>query len=150
MDNTETKKPSDQKQEKAPVASQESSGAIQGSTVPASGRSVFTDLGRKLSQEDLKNPGVQKLLLHMIEESDVRCEDFKKIESQFHVADKKVCALEEKLKTSRAVEIFYTVMLTVGSVYLGAGISNGKDGTTEFWMGICLMVGAILARMIKG
>ena len=148
MDNTETKKPSEQSQEKASTAPQAVSGSA--STVPASGRSVFNDLGRKLSQEDLANPGVQKLLLHMIEESDTRCEELERVESQYHIADKKVCMLEEKLKTSRAVEIFYTVMLTVGSVYLGAGISEGKNGTTEFWMGIALMAGAILARMIKG
>lgn len=55
----------------------------------------------------------------MLDQAEGEKEECKGYIERYHEADKKAAVLEEKLKTSIAIEIIYSVGLTMGSVLIG-------------------------------
>lgn len=60
-----------------------------GPTVPAAGRrSSFRDIRRQLTEEELKQTGVQKLVIEDFERAEMECEALRSYVDRFHEADK--------------------------------------------------------------
>jgi hypothetical protein len=105
-------------------------------------RQAFQDLKRRLTNEDLANPGAQKLLLEMLSNAEDERDEYKLYIAQYHAADKDVGILTEKLKGDRVNEVMFAVGIGVGCAAIGL--------STYFWDAktangqICLIVGGVL------
>ena len=124
------------------------------SSVPASGRrAAFRDVRRQLTDEELKNPGVQKLLLDMLQEADDEREELRSYVDRFHDANKTAAVLREELKTHTAIEVFFGVGIGLGGAIIGlAPFFWGKEpkyGGITAIVGLGLMVGSTLGRTVK-
>lgn len=124
-----------------------------GHEMPTVGRQTFRGLRRELTEEELANPGVRIMLLGEVERMDSECSNLKGYMERFHEADKKGAVLEEKLKTSSVLDIYFGVGIGLGGVILGL--------LPYFWekipsysyiplaIGVILIIGAIVAKLIK-
>lgn len=117
-----------------------------------SSRKAFSKLATELSDEDLKSPGVQKMLLAEIsrlESAALYSEEFK---GKYHEADKECAVLKEKEKTLIFSEILYSVSLTLGAALLGVAPSVTSANYSPMVVGIIgtlLVIGAIVAKVGK-
>jgi hypothetical protein len=83
--------------------------------VPNSGkRSSFRDIRRQLSEEELRQTGVQKLIIEDFERAEADCEALRTYVELYHDKDKEAATLSEKLKTNLALEIVTAAMLAAG------------------------------------
>jgi hypothetical protein len=124
-----------------------------GPTAPTTGRIVFRGLLRELNPDDLMNPGVQKLLVEMVDRADAECARLKDFEEQFHKADKRAAVLEAAAKTSTAVEVLFGVGVGFGGAVMALAPSFWNQQPLGY---LCLIIGAGLAggasyaRWVKG
>ena len=123
---------------------------------PSGDRQVFRALRRQLSDEDLAQPGVQKLILHMLEQAEADRDEVESFRQRYHDSDKEVAILKEKGKSATAVDIAYGVGTGAGGAMIGAAFYFwGKDppddlaGRVVFWFGLLLFVGGVLIKVIK-
>ena len=121
-----------------------------------SARQAFRDIRRQLSDEELTQPGVQKLILDELERSDSECEELRTYSDRFHQVDKRAAVLEEKLRADRAIEIAFGVGTALGGAILGLSpyfwelfAPDRVPGTIVLGLGLAIMAGATLARVIK-
>ena len=108
---------------------------------------------RPLTDEELKSPAVQKILLDILEDAEQSRDEYKSYVDAFHGADKRAAVLGEKLNLDRSVEITFGVFTGLGGVILGfAPYVWGKDklmGIFAIMIGFCLIIGASVARAVK-
>lgn len=111
----------------------------------------YSKLRRELSDEDLTNPAVQKLLLSEIDKLEIRVSELEVIENKFHQVDKEKAVLEEQVKTHNAMDVLYSFCLAIGSGLLGlASLSEIKDKGWIFLLsGGVLIIGGILSKLVK-
>jgi len=57
-------------------------------------RTAFSDIRRQISDEELREPGAQKLILQILEDTEIRLTDAKSFIDRFHKADKEVGVLK--------------------------------------------------------
>jgi hypothetical protein len=153
MENSQTEVPSPEqltqtKGTEPPISKEE----IATSAVPSSGRrAAFRDIRRQLIDNDLSNPGVQKLLLAMLEEADTDRENLKPYVNLYHEADKKAAILSEQVKTQKALDIFFGVGIGLGGTIIGlAPFFGGVKpwyGVITALVGLSLIIGAIAGRI---
>ena len=120
-----------------------------GSGIPMpKGKQAFQNITRELSDDDLKNPAVGKLLLNEIDRLEIENDELGDYKEQFHEADKKVAVLKEKNKTHLATQIISGGCFTIGGVLLGHGISEPSDGRIIVCGALVLIIAiaAIFAR----
>ncbi len=122
-------------------------------TTPTTGRRLaFSNLGRQLGVEDLASPGVQKLLLELLDRADADCEELSIYRDRFHIADKEVARLEEHVKTHTALGVAYGVGVGFGCGLIGIA-PNLWDvhpyGHLVLAFGVLLVAGGIVVRVIK-
>lgn len=116
------------------------------------GKQAFQYITRELSDDDLTNPAVLKLLL---EERDILANEnaeLKSYQAQFHETDKKVAVLEEKNKTHLVAEILSGVCFTIGAAMLGYAPVLWKSqpsGWIALVFGLVLIIGGIFAKAVK-
>ncbi len=110
-----------------------------------SSRKSLTNLRRELSDDELKSPAVQKLLIDEIERLEEEAATAKQYVPRFYTADKKSAVLEEKLTTARSSEIIHIACITVGGVSLGATSASWILGV----IGGVLIVAGIAAKAVK-
>lgn len=105
---------------------------------PLEGRQAFRKISRELTEQDLANAAVQKLLLSEIDRLEKEKEEYKlylgkeKEEhklyvERFHEVDKKVAVLEQKSRTALALDIVFGGCLAVGSLLLGLALADQPD-----------------------
>lgn len=123
---------------------------------PTTGRQAFRGLRRQLTDEELANPGVQKILLDDLERVETECAELMKVEERYHQAEKRAAILEERLKSDRAIEIFFGVGTALGGAIIGLAPyfwelfkPNHVPGYIAFGIGILIMAGATVGRMVK-
>lgn len=126
-----------------------------GAQVPSSGRrQAFAQIKRELSETDLGSPGVQKLLLELLEGADADCEVLRGYQDRFHAADKRAGILEERLKSSKAVEVGFAVGLTLGGACVGLAPTfwdaSPLNGGLVLVLGVLLVTGSSVMRIVKG
>ena len=112
---------------------------------------AFSNLKRELTDEDLNSPGTQRLLLNELDKYDECQKKNEELQTKFYSSDKKNAVLTAELKSSRAFDIMYSFMLTVGSILIGLSPSinvNGQNYLTwwVFCIGVIAIFGAIVAK----
>lgn len=115
-------------------------------------RQAFRDIRRQLEEQELSSPGVQKLLLEQLETADSKCEVLEGYIERFHEADKRAAIFQEKLRGNTALEICFGTGVGLGCALLGMAPSlwdNTSKGPIVLSMGILLVAGAALARIVK-
>lgn len=124
-----------------------------GVSVPASGRrQAFRDIRRQLTDEDLANPGVQRIILDELERADEQCEVLQTYVNRFHDADKRAAILEVSARNQRAIDVFFGVGVGLGGTLMGLAASvwqEGWLGLIVLAVGIVLVLGAVVARAVK-
>lgn len=114
------------------------------------GKQAFQNVNRKLSDDDLTNPAVGKLLLNEKDRLEIENDELKDYQDRFYETDKKVAVVQEKNKTHLATEITSVGCIAMGGVLLGHGISEPSNwiigcGALVFIIGIV----AIFAKAVK-
>ena len=137
-----------------PSPSEEPKAPPSDSAVPSSGRgAAFRDVRRQLTDEELKSPGVQKILLDMLQEADDERENLTSYVSGFHNADKNAAVLQERLKTHTAIEVFFGVGVGLGGAIIGLAPflwgAKPEYGVITGIIGLGLMIGATVGRVVK-
>ena len=116
-------------------------------------RPAFRDLRRQLSEEDLKSPGIQKILLDDLERAEESCEILNAYVERFHEADKRAAVLEEKLRPENAIEIMFAVGLALGGAIVGLAPvfwdATSSKGPIALGIGVCMIIGAIIGRISR-
>lgn len=74
---------------------------------------AYSKLSRELSEEDLSNPSISKMLLSQIDTLETENILLKKIEENFHIIDKENGILKEKQKRNVASDILSQFCLTL-------------------------------------
>lgn len=124
------------------------------SAVPASGRRVaFRDVRRQLTDDELTSPGVQKLLLDMLEDADEEKETLRSYIGLYHEADKRAAVFSENLKSQTSVEVFFGVGVGLGGAIIGLAPFLWGDkpeyGAITGIIGLGLVIGATIGRIVK-
>lgn len=137
-----------------PSASEDRKPPPPDSAVPASGRrAAFRDVRRQLTDEELKNPGVQKLLLDMLQEADDEREGLRPYVDRFYSADKTAAVLREEVKTLTAIEVFFGVGVGLGGAIIGLSPffwgTKPEYGLITGIVGLGLMIGSTIGRVVK-
>ena len=113
-------------------------------SVASSGRrQVFRDLKRSLTEEELSNPGTQKLILEMLANAEDDRDEYRSYVSRFYGADKQVAILGEQLRANKLNEIMFLVGFGVGCAIIGLAPYLWNPAT--MYGQFCLAVGAVLA-----
>ena len=114
------------------------------------GRQAFRKITRELSDDDLSNSAVQRLLLDELERLETENKENQRFREKFSDADKAVAILQEKAKGLLAIEIIYGVCLTVGAMavsYSQLLWGDSLHGPVVLAFGVILIVGGILAKV---
>lgn len=114
-----------------------------------SSRKAFSKLAIELTDDELKSPGVQKMLLAEIsrlEDTAIKSESYKE---KFHKADKDKAVLIEKENTIIFSEILYSLSLTLGAVLIGLVPSMTTNKVQIGAIGVVFVLGAVIAKVVK-
>lgn len=119
---------------------------------PKSRRSL-SRIRRELSEDDLKNPAVQKLLISEIDRLEEENQAQRVFQENFHATDKEKAILEQKLKISVSLDIIFGSGLSVGAAIIGLSptfwdATNFK-GPGCLTLGLIIMIGAIVSRLVQ-
>lgn len=115
-------------------------------------RKAFRQVKRELSNEDLENPAVQRMLLDEIERLESENEELNSYRNRFHEADKKSAIFEEKNKTVIARDILFGICLTIGAAIIGfaPSLSEIKYAVTiAIGTGALLILAGVIGRVVK-
>src|SRR5258708_115970 len=125
-----------------------------GPTAPASGRRPsFREIRRQLNEEELKQAGVQKLLIEDFEGAETECETLRLYVEKYHEADKEVARLAEKLKTNIAFENLTGVGFAGGGAIVSLAPSvwamSTVKGIAAVGVGLLFIIGSTGARIVQ-
>jgi len=122
----------------------------------------YSNLKREISEEDLKSPAVQRILLGEVDKLEnksllledqltVKSTDYSTLQSKFYQIDKEKSILEEKLKKSKSQEILYSFCLAAGSVIIGFAKMVWDKGLGEIFLvlGVFLIIGGIITKAVQ-
>lgn len=115
-------------------------------------RKALARLKRELSDEDLANPGVQKMLVAELDRMEEENSDLSTFRTKYFDTDKRVAVLDEKLKTWTAMEIISTGCIAVGAaalVYAPEAWKCQPDGWIAVVFGAIVTVVGIVAKAIR-
>ncbi len=113
------------------------------------GQQAFRKISRELTEQDLANAAVQKLLLSEIDRLGIENEKYKHYVERFHEADKKVAVLEQKSRTALALDIVFGGCLTVGGLLFGPALTDQPDQPFDWSVGIFGAVTLIIGIAAK-
>ena len=116
------------------------------------GRQSFARIRRELSEEELKSPAVQRLLVEEIERLERENTKLVEYRDDYFEADKQVGILQERAKASLASEIMYGACMTVGAAAVGIAPvvwSIQPAGIIAIIFGAVLIVGGIASRVVR-
>lgn len=111
----------------------------------------YSKLRRELSEDDLSNPAVQKLLINEIDKLEIRVSDLELVEKKFYEADKSKAVLEEKIRTHNAMDVLYSFCLSIGSGLMGMAslYKINEYGWILLIAGLILIIGGIFSKRVK-
>lgn len=117
------------------------------------GRAAFRDIRPQLTDDELKQPGVQKLLLAMLQESDDERVGLKEYVGLYHDADKQAAVLGERVKRHNALDIFFGAGVGLGGTIIGLtpylGDQDPVRGMITAFVGLALVIGATVGRIVQ-
>lgn len=115
-------------------------------------RRALASVKRELTDEELASPGVQKLLLDMLQRAEEENAALKPFRDKYYEADKQKGILEEKLKLHVAFEVISTAGIAVGAaaiVFAPFAWAHEPDGAIALGFGIVCTIGGIVAKVIR-
>ena len=116
-------------------------------------RNALKDIRRQLTEDELANPGVQKLLIEMLEEADDVRQSLLEFENRFYESDKKAAILSEQLKNNTRIEVFFGVGIGLGCSIIGLTPFfmeiNHVHGYITLALGVCITIGSVVGRVKK-
>jgi hypothetical protein len=120
---------------------------------PRSGRKATASLRRELSDKDMTNPAVAKLLLDDVERLEKQVNELYNVQAQYNDADKRAAVLEQKLNASRSQEIVFASCTTLAGTALGFAPSvwseHNATGPIALSAAVILLITAFFARAVK-
>lgn len=119
--------------------------------ISSKGRKALRSIGRDLEPDDLKSPGVQKMLLDTIDRLEEEKWELRQSKEDFHTADTNLKVMDEKLKQRTFVEIMYSVCLMLSGVLISLSFRKELDEVTSYFLlstGVVLSLSSIFARYI--
>lgn len=115
-------------------------------------RQAFRDIRRQITEADLANPGVMRLVLENLERADAECEILSGFVDRYYAADKQAAVLNEKLRTQTALEVLFGIGVGLGGAIVGI-TPLFWDGTSKgpitLAVGLLLVGGSTVARIVK-
>lgn len=117
---------------------------------PKTPRKPYSKLAVELADEDLKSPGVQKLLLAEISRLEHYSSNHDFCKDQLSIYKTKCAVLEEKQRTHTFLEVLYSVGLGVGATLIGLTSSMNGSGIpplTILALGALLILVAVVAKL---
>jgi hypothetical protein len=115
-------------------------------------RQSFSKLRRELSEDELRSPAVQRLLLEEVERLERQVSELTTYKEKYYVMDKRTAILEQKVKKSIASEVIFGVCLCVGAAALGfapAVWNNQPIGYIAIVFGLILIAGGTVSRLVQ-
>jgi hypothetical protein len=121
--------------------------------VPSSGtRQSFRNIARQLNTEEMCHPGVVKLIIENLDRAEEECEQLRSYQEKFHAADVERNILREQLKTSRALDVAFAVMIGLGCAVIGLTPTfwDASDrGPLALALGLAMVVAGVGVRIAK-
>ncbi|ESY70737.1 hypothetical protein X743_22540 [Mesorhizobium sp. LNHC252B00] len=115
------------------------------------GRRSFLGVRRELSEEELKAPGVRKMLLDDVDRLERELFDAQSYRDKFYEADKRAAILTVQATKSAGWDILSTLTVAVGSALLGFAPvvwGTGLAGAGALALGIALVCGGTLTKWL--
>lgn len=113
------------------------------------GRSAFRRMGRELTSEELQSPGVTKILMDDVDRLEVENRRLSSFETKYHLADKNVAILTNKLAVAKSFEIISTGTIAIGGVLAGfvpSLSSNTVHVAFTAFAAVALIVTGVIAK----
>jgi hypothetical protein len=113
---------------------------------PVKRSSAYQKLRRDLSEDELNNPGAQKMILSDLDRLESEVEDLKCYKDRFHEKDKENAIKDELLNTSTSKEILYAVAISLGATLIGLSPSLWfvNISTNQINYGIIILVFGVI------
>lgn len=119
-------------------------------------KGAFSKINRELSEDDLKSPGTQRLILNELDKYEACKAELDFYREQYYEVASECKVYEEKLKSNTTNEVASGFLLAFGPslMTLAPSIVN-KDGnwyylsTIVLIIGVILLSGGIIAKIIK-
>lgn len=120
---------------------------------PKSSRKSTASVRRELTDRDLGNPAVARLLMDDVERLEQEVAQLPELRVSFHEADKRAAVLDQRLKVNTSQEIVFAVCTTLAGAAFGYAPSVWKDpnafGPMSVAVGVVLLVCAFVAKAVK-
>jgi VIT1/CCC1 family predicted Fe2+/Mn2+ transporter len=140
----------------APEVAPEAAQAKTEPAAPTSGRrAAFRDIRRQLTEEELRQTGVQKVLIEDFERAEIECEALKVYVERYHEKNVEVARLTEKLRSNVAMEIITGVGLAGGGAIISLSslfFADPKDstkGVVAIGVGFLFLIGSTVAKIVQ-
>ena len=129
-------------------------GAIAVDNVDVYKNKAFSKLSRELSEADLSNPSISRMLLSQIDSLEKENIDLKKLEAGFHDLNRENGILKERQKKNLASELLSQFCLTLAGGLLSISTLDFSNPVTiNNWVfiifGGILLIGAIFSYWRK-
>jgi hypothetical protein len=125
---------------------------VSGTNSPKVSRRALSRLKRELTDEELSSAGVQKMLLESLARAEEENEELKTFRDKYYGADKQLSVLQEKLKTSAALEVVSMGTLAAGTAamaYAPTLWASQPSGWIVLAFGVVLTAVGIFAKVIR-
>lgn len=117
------------------------------------GRRSFSRMRRELNDDELAQPAVQKLMMDELDRLESENAQLKTYVEKYHDADKQVSVLREKQHTSRASDLAFGTLLTVGSAAIGYSPTLKAPGSNHdaivLVFGIILFLAGLAVKVLR-
>lgn len=123
-----------------------------GQQAPTSSRQVFGRVRRELADDELAHPGVQRLLLSMLERAEDEADALRAAKEQYWAAKAECDVLKERLKPRLILDLLLGVMTVVGGVMLGSASSlwaSKPYGWVSLALGSVFVLAPMLGRWVR-
>lgn len=117
---------------------------VSSSSIPSS---PFANIKRELTEDEMMDPAVIRLVISDLDRMERDIIRMQKYEDLFHTKDKEAAILSEKVKSSTASEVIYTVCEAGGSALMGASsVFWDFKGWIILLIGSVLVIGGIIYK----
>ncbi|MGO9121036.1 MAG: hypothetical protein ACLQPD_25920 [Desulfomonilaceae bacterium] len=116
-------------------------------------KAPFSLISREVREEELDQPGVKRLLIHLMDRLEERVGELKDFQNLYYAENRKSAILEEKVKRSRSHEIVSAACFVIVGPIFGVTITIWKTNPEMAYVlsavGIALLASGILAKVVK-
>ena len=121
-------------------------------SAPRKTRQAYSKVRRELSEDELQNPSVQRVLVNELDRLEDEASELRHYRKDFHECDKAKAVLEAKGKQNIAVQIVKDVCFVTGGSLVGIAPSlwsNAPFGHVVLLIGFALIVCGAVCRFIE-